>query len=588
MSQVSSPTKPTKTIGPTSRKSMTRQPRLSALILLGYAVVALALFWTTWLNPGDHLVAYGGDAIQQLWELSAALHALTHGVSPFYTYLMNYPHGVNMIWTPTPFGLLPIFAIFNFWGGPVLAYNSLLIVILALNAWTGYLACSRWAHHRAAAVVGGFVFGFGPAAVAQALNHPFLAALFFLPLALIGLDELVVRQAGSARNWGLLLGLVAAGQFYIAEEVWGTMGLLGACGLIWLAILNIGLVRTHWRYLLIGLSWAAGLMAVLIATPIIFQFFGPGVVHGSPLSPAGFSGDLAGFLVPNWLQALTIPALGPLALRADFVVTDFSFYLGLPVLLVLGTLGWSRWRDRQVSFFLGWTIIIAILILGPTLRLLPTPGGLPLPTAFLQHIPLLDYYLPVRLDLYLDLGVAILLTMFIDKLTWKRADLGLRALAILAVASWLPTLTYPTTAVSAPTFLQHEQLPSKDSLLIIPFASQVNNDEAMLWQVIDEFQFAIPEGYFTRTSPSKNANIGPAPTPFANAILNIQAGGAVPPVTPKLMTQANNYLRQHHVTMTVLGPTEREQTLRQWLSKIFGQSPTQKEGVYIWDGKPSP
>jgi hypothetical protein len=237
-------------------------------------------------------------------------------------------------------------------------------------------------------------------------------------------------------------------------------------------------------------------MTVLVAGPIIFQFFGPGAVHGAPLPPQVFSGDLVGFVVPAWLLALQIPALLPLAANADFVPADFGFYLGLPMLAVLGVLGWRRWHEPNLRFFLVWTATIALLILGPTLRLVATPkGGLPLPGAILQHIPLLGDYLPVRLDLYLDLGVAILLTMLLDQLNRQRAGRNLRVLAILAVVSWLPSLLFPTEAVSTPAFFQHEQMPSKGSILVVPFARNVNSDPAMLWQVVDGFRFATPDGY---------------------------------------------------------------------------------------------
>jgi hypothetical protein len=166
------------------------------------------------------------------------------------------------------------------------------------------------------------------------------------------------------------------------------------------------------------------------------------------------------------------------------------------MLAVLGVLGWRRWHEPNLRFFLVWTATIALLILGPTLRLVATPkGGLPLPGAILQHIALLGDYLPVRLDLYLDLGVAILLTMLLDQLNRQRAGRNLRVLAILAVVSWLPSLLFPTEAVSTPAFFQHEQMPSKGSILVVPFARNVNSDPAMLWQVVDGFRFATPDGY---------------------------------------------------------------------------------------------
>jgi hypothetical protein len=367
------------------------------------------------------------------------------------------------------------------------------------------------------------------------------------------------------------------------------MALVSALGLAWLAVLHYQAVRNHVRYLATGLIWAAGIMIILVLAPLLFQFFGPGVLHAAPLSPQFFSGDLAGFVLPTWLQYLFVPALLPIVGQADFIIADFGFYIGLPFLTVLGVLSWCHWRNFSVRFFLGWTAMLAILILGATLRLVRAPVGVPLPDAIIQHIPLLNEFLPVRLDLYLDLSIAILFTIFLDQLNQSKMSRGLRLLAILAVFSWLPNMWFPmsTHNTNIPAIFRTGELPSRGSILVIPLAVNVNSDQAMLWQVVNGFRFSIPEGYFTRPGSRNKDYIGPIGTPFLQAIWKPELGDRLPPVTPKLITAASNYLQQHQVQMTVLGPMPQEAAMRRWLTLVFGRQPTAKEGVYNWHGRPN-
>ncbi|MHB8331280.1 MAG: hypothetical protein ACYDEA_03690 [Candidatus Dormibacteria bacterium] len=565
-------------------RRLPRDPRLSALVLAGYGVAAAALFWQTWVSPGNRLVGVGGDVIQQLWVIASVTHALFHGTSPFYTQLLNFPRGVNLMWDGIPFPLVPAFALADAVTGPVPAYDFMMTLVLALNAWCGYLACGHWVGHRRAAVLGGFLFGFGPAVVSQALDHPFLAAVFLLPLALLCLDQLVVQQSSAPWRWGTVLGLVAAGQFYTSEEVWATMAVVSAGGLLWLGCYQGRSVRAHWRHLVVGLGWAFAVMVPLIAGPLLFQFLGPGAVHGAPLSPSHFSGDLVGFVVPTWVTAIEVPALLSLSYLADPITADFSFYVGLPILALLVMLLLRDRGARVVAFFLGWTLTVAVLLMGPQLRLLIGSTGILMPEVLLEHVPFLGDFLPVRLDLYLDLGVAILVAIFADRSLRRHADTAARLLVTLAVASWLPTVAYPAISVSTPSFFTGSHFPSHGSLLVVPFARNATSDTAMLWQVESGFRFSTPDGYFTRAGSNIPNFHGPAPTPFSNDIWLVQWGGAPPKVTAHVRAEARLYLTQHQVAVTVLGPMQRQSVMRRWLSSVFGRPPIEEGGVDLWYG----
>src|SRR5205823_3527182 len=83
---------------------------------------------------------------------------------------LDYPAGANLTWS----GLFPLPALIlsplTLWLGPVVSYNLLATLALALSAWTGFLAVRRYVPSAAAATIGGLLYGFSPALVAHALG----------------------------------------------------------------------------------------------------------------------------------------------------------------------------------------------------------------------------------------------------------------------------------------------------------------------------------------------------------------------------------------------------------------------------------
>jgi dolichyl-phosphate beta-glucosyltransferase len=553
-------------------------------VLIAYITCAMALLAPVWVHPGSVLAGTGGDAIQQLWMVAAAAHTISHGGMPFYSHLINFPTGVNVLWDGVPFLLVPLFWLLNLAHGPVVAYNGLIVLLLALDAWSCYLVCSRWCVHRSAAVVGGLLFGFGPAVIAESLQLPYLTAAFMLPLAVICLDQLVVRQTGSKRYWGVALGVVAAGQFYLAEELWATMAIVVVIAIVGLALVNRSEVRARAGFFIHGVSWALLVMVPLIVAPLLFQFLGPGAVHGRPIPPSLFTGTLLGFVLPGILQAFSLPAWWGLADQVNRIMVDYGLYVGVPFLVAVGIMIKRAGHERQFQFWLGFCVVVGILLLGTSLYLTNSQSvPLPLPGAILQQLPLLGDYLPVRLDIYLDLGLAILMALFIDRLTWRRADWLARIVAIFAVLSWVPILIYPTVGVSTPAFFKSGWHLSGGSVLVVPFAANVNNDSSMLWQAVDRFGYRTTGGYFTRAgSQQLDGGHGPTPAPLTNDLLRIQDGRGAAPVSMDLIEQTKQYLREHQVRYVVLGPMRHRLVMKAWLTTIMERAPSVEGGVDIW------
>ncbi len=91
---------------------------------------------------------------------------------------------------------------------------------LALASFLAFLVIRRWVPGVVAAAVGGALYGFSPYMTGQLLGHVNLVLSGVTPpLALMLLDEILVRRRRRPFTLGLLTALLAVVQFFIAQEV---------------------------------------------------------------------------------------------------------------------------------------------------------------------------------------------------------------------------------------------------------------------------------------------------------------------------------------------------------------------------------
>src|SRR5581483_3177214 len=160
-----------------------------------------------------------------------------------------------------------------------------------------YLALRRWVHSRAAAAVGGLLYGFCPYMTSQALTHPHLVVALAPPLALLLLDELLARQRRRAVSVGAALGLLAAAQLLTGEEMLATMALTAVLGAVLLLLLRPREARARLGHAARGLCAAAAVFAVLAAYPLYVQFFGPQRASGALHAGRPYVADLLNLVV---------------------------------------------------------------------------------------------------------------------------------------------------------------------------------------------------------------------------------------------------------------------------------------------------
>ena len=167
--------------------------------------------------------------------------------------------------------------------------------------------------------------------------------------------------------------------------------------------------------------------AVLLAYPVWMGFDGPQHFTGPP-SPrqirttttysAFWSQDH--FNESHWEWRHSGPAwlLGA-------VTTEAGGYIGVPVIILTGYLALRSRRSPRMQLAVVLLFVAALLSLGPHLAIDGRLTHLPLPFWLLDHLPLVNGILPVRISLEVDACLAAVIAFGLDDM--RRAPVGPRS-----------------------------------------------------------------------------------------------------------------------------------------------------------------
>jgi len=529
------------------------------LALIGYLLLSVAVFSSTWVNPAGSWIGSPKDPQLFIWYLGW----IPHKLSLFSDYL-SYPDGVNLMWNTSmifpALALWPVTAVF----GPVVAYNVLVTAGIALSAWFCFLAAQRFIDRPLPCFAAGLVYGFSTALLAQALGHPHVMVALFPPIALILGHEILVRRRLHPAMAGGLAGAAAAAQLLTGEELLAMTLLVAAIGAAVLALMHRDQARASVPYVAKATGVAFAVFAVLAAYPLWFQFFGPQRASGSLQPPDVYVSDLLAFFVPSNFIHFTGNR------------TENDAYVGLPllVLFVVGLIvGWSRPAIRWLGLI---TLIVAVLSLGPHLHVNGTVTAIPLPWAAVADLPLMESALPSRLMAIAFLGVGIIAA---TTLGTRRvaATIALVAGLAIVIVPWLP---YPTQPAAAPAFFRPggdvEKIAPGSVVMVTPFSSKESTD-AMYWQATANYRFRMPEGDAFTPGPY----LGPHPSFMKSTLDDLEAGKPVNP-TPEVLAMFKADLAAHGITAIVAGPSKGQAAIVEFLAEVEGSPPADDGGVKVW------
>ena len=556
------------------------------LALLGFLALAVWLLGSTWRSPTTRTLGGAlGDPGVFTWFLRWTPFAVGRQISPFYSDWLNHPDGVNLMWNtwvPLP-GLLlaPLTHAF----GPVLSLNVLLTLGYGLSAWSAYLAIRRYVPNHGAAAAGGLVYGFSPAMIGHA-HHPNLILVFLLPWLFVLVDEVVVRQRWSPVWLGAVLGLVAAAQLLIGEELLVATGLLAAVLVVVLAVMCPREVPGR-----AGNAAAAVAVSLLVFAPLAYlplkaQLTGPARVHSDITPEARGSSDLLAVITPNRLSAVAPEA----AIRlGDRFTGTREAYLGVPILLVALAVLVARWGSLVVRAGFAMLAVCLLLSLGARLRVGGRPTEVVLPWTVLESLALLQNMVPSRLAVFTALFAGLLLAAAVDGL-WRRGGWALRGLAVLTALAVLAALAPPEPfrdrpVVATPPFFTGEAvraLPRDGVALVVPFPRRGRTNVAMVWQAQAGMWFKMPGGYFVGPDPGGGTRHDAPPTTTSVVLNRIQRGRRPPELTPALRRQISRDFATWRVASVVLGPMDHREAMGGFLTDLLGRPPASTGGVAVW------
>jgi hypothetical protein len=558
----------------------------SAPVLVGFLALAVLLLGRTWTSPTTLTLGSGlGDPGVFTWFLRWTPFAVGRQIPPFFSDYLNHPDGVNLMWNtwvPLP-GLLlsPLTLAF----GPVLTLNVLLTLAYGLSAWSAYMAIRRYVPSHGAAVAGGLVYGFSPTMIGHA-HHPNLTLVFLLPLLLVLVDEILVRQRRSPVWLGVALGVVSAAQVLIGEELFVGTVLLSVVLLLVLVARHPRAVAGRVRYAVTAIAVSLLVFAPLLAWPLKAQLTGPARVRSDITPEVRGSSDLLAVVTPNRLLAVAPEA----AIRlGDRFEGSKETYLGIPLLLVAVAVVVARRRSTVVLVGFVMLAVCLLLSLGARLRIGGRPTDVVLPWTVVESLPLVQNMVPSRLALFTALFAGLLLAAALEGL-WRRGGWPWRALAVVTAAVALAALAPPEPfrarpVAASPQFFSTaavRALPRDGVALVVPFPRRGRDNQAMVWQAEAGMWFKMPGGYFVGPDPGGGTRHDAPPTTTSIILNRIQRGRRPPELTPALRRRIAGDFAAWRIGSVVLGPMENRKVMAGFLSELLGRPPAAVDGVQVW------
>jgi hypothetical protein len=574
---------------PPSRASPTALDRVrtawpSPLILLAFLGLAMLRYAPAWSSPTTTTVrGADGDAAIIVWFLRWIPFAVDQDRQLLFSDHLNFPDGVNLMWNASmPLLGFVLSPLTSRWG-PVLTFNVVLVLANGLSAWAAYLAIRRYVPGHLAAAVGGLVFGFSPVILGQS-NHPHISFAFLVPLMLLAVDEILVRQRLPPWLVGPLLGLMAGCQLLIGEELLAATVLFGVLLLLVLLANNPTVFSDRRRvvHALLAFALAAVIGVAIAAMPLDVQFAGPQRIEGD-ITKTDYANDLLGFVIPGSSQLLSSQGS---AERARQLAEGNAAYLGVPLLLVLLALVVQAWRRPVVRVGTVMLLLTAVFSMGPYLQVGGRATRIGLPWALFQHMPVIASLIPSRLAIHTALFAGLLLAVFLEAVWtgggWRR--LAAVAVAVVALVPLLPAGSVPASKVDTPPFFTTgavRRLPEGSVILVLPFANR-RVAKAMTWQAEAGMWFRMPGGYIIGPTPDGRPRFDSNPNTATRAFGAIQGGLPAPRLVGGRRRALAANLAGWDVDAIVVGPMEHQATMLRFLTDLLGRRPTLTDGVYLW------
>jgi hypothetical protein len=561
------------------------------LVLSCYLLAAVALTARLWADPAGRVQAGDPHDVDLFaWFVRYSATAVSRGRLPaLVTTALNAPQGISVMWNTSL--LLPgvLLAPVTLLAGPQASLTVVLTLSYAGSAAAMFLVLRRWGASVAAAALGGAVYGFSPALLNSGLGHYQLAFAVLPPLMIDALLRIVTGR-GSAVRAGAWLGLLAAAQLFIGEELLVDTVLAGALLVAVLAAQRPRAAARRARGTAAGLATAAAVIALTCGHALWEQISGP--LRERSVLLSSWSGDLSSLVVPPGQLLMHTPASA--ARAASFQPggpSEYLGHLGWPLLALLLAAAVRYWQDPKVRAAAVTWVMLELCSLGGGTLVIGTfryPGDL-LPWHWLQGLPGLAQVIPDRFAILADGAAAALLAFALDRARsaapqarrWRRHAPA--AVTVLALSPLIPTPipASPLTPVPAgwQAAFSRLRLTPDARVLVVPIPI-LRCTVAMRWQADTGVPGSLIGGYFLGPDQTGQAAFSPGPTTVAARYLDqLWQGGSASgsSFTPQLRSDLA-YWRPAAI-VAVTGPGS---PLEHVLAGLVGSPTFRVARVLVW------
>jgi len=483
------------------RTSEIRKHLPTSLAIILYLFVSSLYFGTT-RNYSHRYLGVGSDPISFIWFLNWWPWAITHGLNPFVSHYVWYPHGLNLTWgTSVPAAALLMLPL-TWLANPVVSFNVLSLFAPALSSWTAFLLARYLTRDTFASFISGYLFGFSSYELGQLLGHLNLDVIFVVPLVALFVVQRIRGDLSRPRFVGALT-IATLVQLGLSTEILATSCLFGA--ITWLIFLAFSPREKRQRlWVVAGDIILSGAIAVVLAAPFLFFVF-KGLTEVPPFinEPGGFSADLLNYLVPTQLTRLGGYFFRDVACRFSGNASEQGAYLGLPLILILIFQFLGIRRRPYLKPVLVNLAVFLLFSLGPSLHVAGVRTGLWLPWSLGLDLPLIRQALPTRFSMFVALLAAVVAALWLAESGrgWDRA--ARFALATLACLFLMPNPgMHPWTPLPQEPFFQPQNVASalgRDAnVIVLPYGS-----ESLIWQVESGMGFTQSGGYIGIPPPAE-------------------------------------------------------------------------------------
>ena len=520
-----------------------------------------------------------------LWWLNWMPWSLGHGENPLFTDYQHYPLGVNAMWNTSVPLLGVLLAPVTLSAGALVAFNVGVIVGPAVSGVAMAAALGPYVRGWLPRGVAGALYAFAPFHLAHASVAHLNLVWSVLPPALLYLVHvLFLRRLERPVLFGALVGGALAAQTLLYPQT-------AATGVLMLVVIAVALAL-RWPQRVVaalpGLVRAGlacvGTYAVLCAYPLALMLAGPVRPRARIRDPEVDRADLVNAVVPTRLT-LVRPAPDGLAERMHGHAGEQGGYVGIAMIVLL-VVAVVTVRSTVVRVAAAVGAVAFVLSLGPSLVVLGTDTGIPLPWRAVLALPLIGEAEPVRMQVYVTLCVAVVVAVWLDRLRPPAARAGAVALTAVALVSWLPADAQLTQAATVPVFFAtaDRHLSPTDVVETFPRLTNAWDGGAapLRWQVASGMAYRTTGGYFIGSDADDEVLFESPLTAYQIGCRAVVGGGPRP--DDDLALRARRELVGSGTTVVLVAPPvagDLEPVL-EWTRRVTGDEGRRVDDVWLF------